>query len=404
MWVLLSATAIKDAEGNFVASRSTFIDITDRKRAEEAHSRLAAIVESSDDAILSKTLEGTITSWNRGAERIYGYPAEEVVGKPITVLVPPDRPDEIPTILEKVGRGERIEHYETERVKKDGGRLHVSLTVSPIRDSAGNIAGASAVARDITDRKRAEEKIRWLNEQLEERVAERTARLAERESQLKALVGRLVAAQEEERRHVAYEIHDGLTQVAIAAHQHLQVFAEDHPPGSRVAPGELDWALSLAQRVVREARHVIEGLRPTALDDFGLAAALRLMVEELREEGWQVAYEEDLGAQRLNPEAETSLYRVAQEAINNARKHAGTREVRLKLALGRRKVRMEIEDWGRGFDPRAVPRSGGPGERVGLAGMRERIGLLGGELTIISGIDEGTSVVAEVPLDGTGRD
>jgi signal transduction histidine kinase len=156
--------------------------------------------------------------------------------------------------------------------------------------------------------------------------------------------------------------------------------------------------------VVREARHVIEGLRPTVLDDFGLAAALRLMVEELREEGWPVAYEENLGSRRLSPEAETGLYRVAQEAISNARKHAGVGEARLKLALGKRDVRLEVEDRGRGFDPRAPRRAGGPGERVGLAGMRERIGLLGGELTIISGIGRGTSVVAEVPLDGTGRD
>ena len=192
--------------------------------------------------------------------------------------------------------------------------------------------------------------------------------------------------------------------MAIAAHRHLQNFADDHPPGSRVEPGELDRALSLAQRVVREVRHVIEGLRPTVLDDFGLAAALRLMVEEIREEGWEVAYEEDLGTARLGAEIETGLYRVAQEAINNARKHAGVREVRLKLALGKRKVRMEVEDCGRGFDPRAVPRAGGPGERVGLAGMRERIGLLGGELTITSTPGHGTRVAAEVPLEDPRKD
>ncbi len=230
------------------------------------------------------------------------------------------------------------------------------------------------------------------------------ATLRQREKQLAELVGRLVAAQEEERRSIAYEIHDGLTQVAIAAHQQLQIFAEDHPPGSRVESGELDRALSLAQRVVREARHVIEGLRPTALDDFGLAAALRLMVEEFREEEWEVVYEENLGAKRLTPEAETGLYRVAQEALSNARKHAGTREVRLKLALAKRnakrKLRLEVEDKGRGFDPRAMRRAGGPGERIGLAGMRERVGLLGGELTIESEPGEGTCVIAEVPLEG----
>src|SRR5215216_5506850 len=132
-------------------------DITERKRAEEVRARLAAIVQSSEDAIIGKTLEGTITNWNRGAQKIYGYSAEEVIGKPINILVPPDRPDEIPKILEKLRRGEAIEHYETVRMTKDGRRLDISLTISPIRGSSDNIVGASTIARDITEGKRAEE-------------------------------------------------------------------------------------------------------------------------------------------------------------------------------------------------------------------------------------------------------
>ena len=142
-------------------------DATERRRAEEASSRLAAIVDSSDDAILSKTLDGTITSWNGAAERIYGYSAEEVLGKPISILVPPERADEVPAILQKIRRGESVDHYETQRIKKDGTRIHVSITVSPVRDFTGNVVGASTVARDVTERKEAEEKIRRLNETLE---------------------------------------------------------------------------------------------------------------------------------------------------------------------------------------------------------------------------------------------
>jgi PAS domain S-box-containing protein len=135
-------------------------DITERKQAEVIHARLAAIVESSEDAIIGKTLEGTITNWNRGAQNIYGYSAEEVVGKPINILVPPDRPDEIPKIMEKLRRGESINHYETVRVTKDGRRLDISLAISPIRDPSGNIVGASTIARDITESKRAEEALK----------------------------------------------------------------------------------------------------------------------------------------------------------------------------------------------------------------------------------------------------
>ena len=122
-----------------------------------ARLRLAAIVESSDDAIIGKDLDGIITDWNNGAARIYGYAAEQVIGKPISILTPPEKPDEIVQIMERVRRGERIEHYETVRLTRTGKRIQVSLTVSPIRDEVGNIVGASAAARDITERKRAEE-------------------------------------------------------------------------------------------------------------------------------------------------------------------------------------------------------------------------------------------------------
>jgi PAS domain S-box-containing protein len=137
-----------------------FRDVSERKRAEEDRARLAAIVESSDDAIISKTLEGIITSWNKGAERTYGYSAEEAVGQRISMLVPPERPNEIPRILESIRRGEKVDHFETARMAKDGRRLEISLTVSPIRNSAGDIVGASTIARDISERKRAEEALR----------------------------------------------------------------------------------------------------------------------------------------------------------------------------------------------------------------------------------------------------
>jgi len=122
-----------------------------------ARLRLAAIVESSDDAIIGKDLDGIITDWNNGARRMYGFTAEQAIGRPISILTPPERPDEIPQIMERVKRGERIEQYETVRLTCTGKRIQVSLTVSPIRDGVGNIIGASAVARDITERKHAEE-------------------------------------------------------------------------------------------------------------------------------------------------------------------------------------------------------------------------------------------------------
>ncbi len=138
------------------------------QREIELLERLAAIVESSDDAIISKDLNGIVQSWNRGAERIFGYRAEEIVGKHISMLAAPDRVDEIPDILEKLARGESVDHYETKRKTKNGRILTVSLTVSPIRDATGTIIGASKVARDITDRVAYEEELRQANADLQQ--------------------------------------------------------------------------------------------------------------------------------------------------------------------------------------------------------------------------------------------
>src|SRR5687767_397543 len=122
----------------------------------EAQARLAAIVESSDDAIVSKSLDGVIRTWNKGAQHIFGWTADEVVGKPITIIIPADRLHEEPRILARIRAGERVDHFETVRVTKDGRPVHISVTISPVRDREGNIIGASKVARDITALKNAE--------------------------------------------------------------------------------------------------------------------------------------------------------------------------------------------------------------------------------------------------------
>src|SRR5262249_40405789 len=159
VWCRATATALRAADGTVRQMVAVIEEIGARRTSEEVRNRLAAVVESSDDAIISKTLDGIVTSWNQAAERIFGYTAAEIIGKSVPLLIPPDHLDEEPTILERLKRGERIDHYETVRMHKDGTRLHVSLTVSPIRDGDGRIVGASKISRDITLQKHIEHEI-----------------------------------------------------------------------------------------------------------------------------------------------------------------------------------------------------------------------------------------------------
>jgi len=157
--VSLTISPVRDSEGHIIGASKIARDITGRKQAEQSRNLLAAIVDSSDDAIVSKTLDGIITSWNKSAERIFGYTVEEAIGQHITLLIPPERHSEESDILARLRRGERIDHFQTVRRRKDGTLIDVSLTISPVRDSSGRVIGASKVARDITEQKRAEKEL-----------------------------------------------------------------------------------------------------------------------------------------------------------------------------------------------------------------------------------------------------
>ena len=163
-------TPLFDTSGTLIGAVNMLIDTTDRKQAEEDKQRLSSIVQSSDDAIVSKNLEGIIETWNAGAERIFGYTAAEAIGQSVEILIPADRLSEEPVIISRIRRGERIDHYETVRRRKDGSLIDVSLTVSPIIDADGQVLGASKIARDITERRRTEVHISVLAREAEHRA------------------------------------------------------------------------------------------------------------------------------------------------------------------------------------------------------------------------------------------
>jgi len=160
IYVSLTVSPIKDVHGRIVGAAKIVRDITQKKKLEEDALRLAAIVESSDDAIASKDLNGIVTTWNRSAEKMFGYRAEEIIGKPITLIIPEELQQDETVILSKIRRGEKIEHFETVRLRKDGQRIDVSVTISPMKDDYGNVIGAAKIVRDITEKKKIDRALR----------------------------------------------------------------------------------------------------------------------------------------------------------------------------------------------------------------------------------------------------
>jgi PAS domain S-box-containing protein len=183
----LRTAPLQNEEASVRGMVYTLRDRTERERADEARQRMAALVESADDAIIIKDLDGVIRSWNAGAQRLLNYRAEEIVGQPITQLLPDDRKDEETLFLTKIRKGEPVSHFETVRRRKNGSLVDVSLTISPIRDRAGAIVGASKIMRDITERNQYVAQLRNLNDELERRILARNAELRERDALLQEI-------------------------------------------------------------------------------------------------------------------------------------------------------------------------------------------------------------------------
>lgn len=343
--------------------------------------RLAAIVETSDDAIISKDLDGIIRSWNVGAERIFGYAADEVIGKPVTILIPQDLHDEEPAILEKIRNGQRIDHYQTTRRRKDGSLLDISLSVSPIIDATGRVVGASKIARDITG-------------QIQ------TNKLA-RESEIML---RVIEAQEAERYRIARDIHDHIGQRMTGLRFKLEALTDaiKEDPVLREMADEIG---KMAARVDQDLGYLSWELRPTELERFGLVDALQSFVREwsnqfgIKAEFHASEISNVYSDCRLQRNVETNLYRIVQEALNNILKHSEATSVNVVLQLRARELILTVEDNGKGFDPAACASPDRKFGGQGLTGMRERAEWIGGSFDIESSPETGTALWVRVPCD-----
>lgn len=357
--------------------------------------KLAAIVESSGDAIVGKTLGGTIISWNKGAEILYGYAASEVIGRPISILVPPERPDEVSHIIKSIRTGGPVEHYETVRIRKDGRRVDVSVTVSPVKDAAGEIVGASAIARDISERKRAEEQIRLLNETLERQVEERTAQLKAANKELEAF---------------SYSVSHDLRSPLRSIDGFSKALLEDYSDRlDEEGVGHLRRVRAATQRMGRLIDDLLKLSRITrsemGREEVDLSAAARAVVEELRkaQPGRRVTCRV---AEGVTAEGDGRLLRVALEnLLSNAWKFTANREDAIVEfgATGRdgRPVYF-VRDNGAGFDMAYADKLFGAFQRlhgvtefegtgIGLSIVQRIVRRHGGEVWAEAAVGEGAT-------------
>jgi PAS domain S-box-containing protein len=384
-----------------------------RSQADKAIGLLASIVDSSDDAIVSKTLDGVITSWNGGAERLFGYTAKEAVGQPISMIIPLDRRDEETRILARIRDGERIDHFDTIRVRKDGTKLDISLSISPVRDSAGKIIGASKIARDITGRKRierelyeSEQRFRTLAEALDTQVQFRTQELRRRNAeilqqsdQLRDLSGRLMLAQDQERRRISRDLHDSAGQHLAALGMSLARIEDEAKRDPARLSKSIKDAQDLIQDLTQEIRTTSYLLHPPMLDESGLSSALRWYIDGLAQRsGLSIELDIPGNLERLAPDVELAIFRLVQECLTNIHRHSGSKTAVIRIARLPDKIYAEVQDHGKGISQERLAEIQSQGVGVGIRGMRERVRQSHGELTVDSNA-LGTKITAIFPAE-----
>lgn len=386
--VLINSTG-RWEDDKFVHSRCFTLDVTDRKRAEEYRALLAAIVAASDDAIVSKTLDGIIQSWNAGAQRLFGYTASEAVGQPITLIIPAELREEEGAILAKLRHGERVDHFETTRVSKDGGRIDVSLTVSPIYDDSGQIIGASKVARDITERKRAEEALLEAEERKDEFLAVLGHELRNPLAPLRTGLELLEHATEKP------ELIESVRSMMDRQLSHMTRLVDDLLDVSRISSGKLE-----LQRARLDLQGVIE-------------AAIELTRPLIEEHDHELTVRRSGGPLPIEGDFER-LTQVLGNLLSNAAKYMepGGR-IAVETELKGDQALVQVRDTGFGIPPERLDyvfemfsqvaehreRMGRGGIGIGLALSRRLLALHGGEIEARSaGLGQGSEFVVRLPL------
>jgi len=388
--ISLTVSPIRDSSGKIVGASKVARDITLQKEASDLKEHLAAIVESSDDAIISKDLNGIIQSWNRGAERLFGYSAEEVIGQHISMLAAPERVDEIPDILARISRGERVDHFETARKTKDGRILNVALTVSPIRDASGAVIGASKVARDITERRRQEQALNKANADLKRSNADL--------------------------QHFAYsashDLQEPLRMVCTYSELLKKKFGEKLGPLGEEYIGYAVEGAARMEQLLADLRAYTQvsmaGQEPTEDSDAGemLNEALANLEVAIRESGAAIS-RTTLPSVRMYG---FQLEQLFQNLISNAIRYRSNDPPRIEIAAQRRGAEwlFSIQDNGIGIRPEYKEQVFGifqrlhsaaefPGTGMGLAICQRIVERAGGRIWVESELGRGSTFFFTIP-------
>ena len=390
---------------------------------EESENRFRSVVETASDAIISVDDSGKVVFWNKTAEMMLGYSADEMMGQPVSLIMPERFYDAHQLAMNRViSTGEtKILGRTIELVgrKKDGSEFPLELSTSMWSTREGPFF--TAILRDITRRKEVYETLQRARDELEVRVEERTAELkrvneelriemserkraeeaiGESEKRLRFLSTQLLAAQENERKRIALEIHDGLGQIMSAVKFSMERKLEETDLKAPASGISLEEILLMLQGGIEEARRIMNNLRPSILDDLGISPTINWFCREFQKVYSHITIQQQVTVrdEEVPGPLKIVMFRVLQEAMNNAAKHSGADRLTVSLSKGDGKIHLAIADNGRGFDlERLFPREG-PTGGLGLSSMRERTELSGGSFHLVSAKERGTTIRASWPI------
>ena len=369
-------------------------DITIRKKTEKSIQKQAQMLDFANDTIMIRDLKDRITYWNQGAERLYGWSRKETLGKHVHSFLKTEFPEPLKNVL---GYCKRNGHWEGVLIhtKRNGTKILVSSRWTLERDEKGKPIAFLEINHDITERKQAEDELQKANDELEERVVERTRELSVANERLKALSARLISAQEEERWRISRDLHDDLGQILTSMNLNLQraIQIQDRDKGKDL----IRRVISANQEARNRLRELSSLLRPRVLDDVGLKEAIQTYISEFESRtGVKSVFVFDCKNEDFPDIATTNIYRILQEGLTNISKHAHANKVKVELSVKNATAVLKILDNGTGFNPALIRVD----KTLGLLGMRERSELLGGSFHLSSSQGSGTQISVIFPISG----